>query len=48
VSADSRKYGWGDVAAITGRMGLRTWPPAAPRGIGGGPTLEPVPTPPGG
>jgi signal peptidase I len=48
VSADSRKYGWGDLTSIAGRVGLRSWPLSAPRGIGGRPTLVPVASPEGG
>jgi signal peptidase I len=39
VSEDARKFGWGTVSDVAGRVGLRTWPLGAAKGIGDAPTL---------
>ncbi|GAA1969146.1 signal peptidase I [Catenulispora subtropica] len=44
-SADSRKFGWGEVAKVIGRVSAHTWPPTLSWGIGGEPTLEAIPAP---
>lgn len=44
-SDDSRAYGWGDLATVSGRVGLRVWPLSGLGAIGGRPTLREVPTP---
>jgi signal peptidase I len=38
-SADSRKFGWGEVSKVIGRVSAHTWPPSLKWGIGGRPTL---------
>ena len=45
VSEDARKFGWGSVSDVQGRVGLRVWPVGAAQGIGDIPTLAPVATP---
>ncbi|MGW4650507.1 signal peptidase I [Kitasatospora sp. NPDC004289] len=44
-SEDSRAFGWGDLATVSGRVGLRVWPPAAFGGLDAAPTLTEVPAP---
>ncbi|MEZ0112232.1 signal peptidase I [Catenulispora sp. EB89] len=38
-SADSRKFGWGEVPKVIGRVSMHTWPLSLSWGIGGRPTL---------
>ncbi|MFG2824404.1 signal peptidase I [Kitasatospora sp. NPDC048365] len=45
-SEDSRSFGWGDLATVSGRIGLRVWPPAAVGTLDTAPTLTEVPAPP--
>ncbi|TWF91569.1 S26 family signal peptidase [Kitasatospora viridis] len=44
-SDDARSYGWGDLATVSGRIGLRVWPLGAFGPLPTGPTLSPVPAP---
>ncbi|MFJ8045944.1 signal peptidase I [Kitasatospora sp. NPDC096147] len=44
-SEDSRSFGWGDLATVSGRIGLRVWPPAEIGRPGAAPTLSEVPAP---
>ncbi|MFI5530387.1 signal peptidase I [Kitasatospora sp. NPDC051853] len=46
-SEDSRAFGWGDLATVSGRVGLRVWPPAAFGTVDAAPTLTEVPAPTG-
>ncbi|WP_406859109.1 signal peptidase I [Streptomyces sp. HUAS MG47] len=46
LSDDSRAYGWGEADRVTGRVALRVWPLAGPRGLGDRPGLVPVQPPP--
>ncbi|NUR25013.1 MAG: signal peptidase I [Catenulispora sp.] len=39
-SADSRKFGWGEITKVIGRVSAHTWPLTLSWGIGGQPTLE--------
>jgi signal peptidase I len=45
VSEDARKFGWGSIADVEGRVGLRVWPLTAAKGIGDLPTLVPAAAP---
>lgn len=45
VSEDARKFGWGSISDVQGRVGLRVWPLGAARGIGDAPTLVETATP---
>lgn len=38
-SRDSRTFGWGDIAGVQGRVGVRVWPWSASHAIGNRPTL---------
>ncbi|NUP50535.1 MAG: signal peptidase I [Catenulispora sp.] len=44
-SADSRKFGWGEVTKVIGRVSAHTWPLTLSWGIGGSPSLSPVEAP---
>jgi signal peptidase I len=45
VSEDARRFGWGSIADVQGRVGLRVWPLGAAKGIGDAPTLVETATP---
>lgn len=45
VSEDARKFGWGSISDVEGRVGLRVWPLSAAKGIGDAPKLVPTATP---
>ncbi|MCZ7417707.1 signal peptidase I [Streptomyces sp. WMMC897] len=42
ASDDSRDHGWGRLDDVTGRVGVRIWPPSAPRDLGDRPILTPT------
>lgn len=39
VSEDARKFGWGTISDVQGRVGLRVWPVTAAKGVGNVPAL---------
>jgi signal peptidase I len=45
VSEDARKFGWGSISDVQGRVGLRVWPLTAAKGIGDAPTLVEIAAP---
>ncbi|MEX0173113.1 signal peptidase I [Streptomyces sp. LMG1-1-1.1] len=40
LSDDSRRYGWGDIGRVEGRVGLRAFPVTSARDVGNRPVLE--------
>ncbi|MER5638880.1 signal peptidase I [Kitasatospora sp. NPDC002227] len=44
-SDDARSFGWGELATVSGRVGLRVWPLGALGALPAAPTLTAVPVP---